>query len=86
MIMVVGSIGSRVGLIALGGSSPSASAKFNMKILFIFCFICFCGCYTSTKINDDKFNDYLPWWSSNRMESVTNSIILNGREDYACFR
>ena len=47
-----------------------------MKILFIFIILgLLSGCSTGA-INEDRFQDYVPWWhsSSNSVNSSTNSI------------
>lgn len=36
------------------------------------------GCITNPinpSINDDKFEDYVPWWT-NKIESITNTIDI----------
>ena len=63
------------------------------KLLFIICFAFVIGCNNvnpkSFPINNDRFEDYVPWWYTNDIESLTNHIdliIYNKGGEYVYFR
>ena len=44
-----------------------------MKIFLLFFLLLVMGC-TSAPLNKDKFEDYVPWWSTNKADVTTNTI------------
>jgi len=53
-----------------------------MKLLFIIFILLFMvGCNTNTRnpaINNDNFDDYVPWWATNKTQTVTNMVESGG--------